>query len=264
MHILFNAQINLESESMKISVSTLAFLPTPLEDVLECLENRGIKYCEVINEYPYNTIDMDVIDSHDIKISVHSPLSDINIASYNDSIRRSSVSQIKNSIDLASSLDTEIVVVHPGHIPILGKKFEDNILKNSTESLKECSKYAYDSGVLLCVENMPDIEGLLCKDINQLDEIVQELDAHITMDVGHANNMKFPISEMLKSPRIKHIHLSDNDGSFDSHNALGSANIDFKSLFLELKNIDYKGILVVEVNNPQAVFESLDFLKKII
>ena len=78
---------------MKISVSTLALLPTPLEDVLECLENRGIKYCEVINEYPYNTIDMDVIDSHDVKISVHSPLSDINIASYNDSIRKSQFSR---------------------------------------------------------------------------------------------------------------------------------------------------------------------------
>ncbi len=66
---------------------------------------------------------------------------------------------------------------------------------------------------------------------------------------------------MLKSPRIKHIHLSDNDGSFDNHNALGSADIDFKSLFNELNKIKYDGILVVEVNDPQAVSESLDFLE---
>ncbi len=246
---------------MNISVSTLALSPKPLEDVLACLEDRGVKYCEVINEYPYNSIKRDVIDSYDVKISIHSPLSDINIASYNEAMRRSSVSQIKNSIDLASSMELGIVVVHPGHIPILGKKFEDNIMKNNIESLGECSKYADDSGVMLCVENMPNIEGLLCKDLNQLDRIVEELKTYITLDVGHAHNMKIPVSEMLRSPRIKHIHLSDNDGSFDNHNALGSANIDFKSLFKELRRIGYGGILVVEVKDPQSVFESLDFLK---
>ena len=92
-------------------------------------------------------------------------------------------------------------------------------------------------------------------------KIVEDLDAYMTLDVGHAHNMKFSVSEMIKSPRIKHIHLSDNDGNFDNHNALGSANVDFKSLFKELVMIGYKGILVVEVSDPQAVSESLDFLK---
>ena len=82
---------------MNISVSTLALSPKPLDKVLGCLEDRGLKYCEVINEYPYNSISKDVVDSYNIKITVHSPLSDINIASYNEAIRRSSVSQIKKS-----------------------------------------------------------------------------------------------------------------------------------------------------------------------
>ena len=247
---------------MKISVSTLGLSPKPLADVLACLEDRGVKYCEVINEYPYNEINRDVVDSYDVKISVHSPLSDINIASYNSTMRRSSVSQIKNSIDLAATIEPGIVVVHPGQIPILGKEFEDKILENSIKSLEECSKYASDSGVMLCVENMPDIEGLLCKDLNQLHEIVEDLETFMTLDVGHAYNMKVPVSEMLISPRIKHIHLSDNDGSFDNHNAIGSASIDFKFLFKELRRIGYNGILVVEVKDPEAVIESLDFLEK--
>ena len=246
---------------MNISVSTLALSPKPFEKVLECLEDRGVKYCEVINEYPYNSIDKDVIDSHNIKITVHSPLSDINIASYNDAIRRSSVSQIKNSIDLASSIEPGLVVVHPGQIPILGEKFREKILDNSKDSLLECSKYAEDKGVMLCVENMPDIDGLLGKDINELDEMVEEIGAYITLDVGHAHNMGFEIAEMLKSPLIEHVHLSDNDGSFDNHNAIGSVNIDFESLFKELMNRDYNGILVVEVKDPKAVGESLDYIK---
>ena len=246
---------------MNISVSTLALSPKPLDKVLASIEDRGLKYCEIINEYPYDSISKDLVESYNIKITVHSPLSDINIASYNDAIRKSSVSLIKNSIELASSMEPCLVVVHPGQIPILGKKFTEKILNNSKESLSECSKYAEDMGVMLCVENMPDIDGLLGKDINELDKMVQQLGAYMTLDVGHANNMGFEISEMLNSPLIKHIHLSDNDGSFDNHNAIGSANIDFETLFNELNKKNYSGILVVEVKDPEAVTESLDYIE---
>jgi sugar phosphate isomerase/epimerase len=246
---------------MNISVSTLALSPKPLDKVLGCLEDRGLKNCEVIHEYPYNSISKDMVDSYNIKITVHSPLSDINIASYNETIRRSSVSQIKKSIDLASSMEPCLVVVHPGQIPILGKQFREKILANSKDSLTECTRYAEDRGVMLCVENMPDIEGLLGKDINELDKMVEEIGAYMTLDVGHANNMGFEISEMVKSSLIKHIHLSDNDGSFDNHNSIGSVNIDFKTLFKELNKLDYGGILVVEVKDPESVNESLDYLK---
>ncbi len=246
---------------MNIGVSTLALSPTPLEDVLECLEEKNVKYCEIINEYPYNTIDMDVVDSFNVKISIHSPLSDVNIASYNNTMRKSSVSQIKNSIDIASALDTDVVVVHPGQIPILGKKFEDKIMGHSIESLDECTKYAKENDIMLCIENMPDIDGLLLKDLNDLHRVAEKIDSHITLDVGHAYNMKFSESDMLNSSRIKHIHLSDNDGSFDNHEAIGSADIDFKSFLNQLKTKNYDGILVVEVKDAQAVTESLEFIK---
>lgn len=247
--------------NMKLGVSTLALIPTPLEDVLTCLEDREVGYCEVINEFPYNTIDQDVVGSYNVKITVHSPLSDVNIASYNETMRNSSVSQIKESIEIASEMDPGIVVVHPGHVPILGKKFEEKIIENSIKSLGECAEYAADCGVMLCIENMPDIEGLLCKDVHQLADIVEELDCNMTLDVGHAHNMKFSIQDMLNSPRIKHIHLSDNDGSYDDHDAIGSKTLDFETLFNDLKKIDYDGVLVVEVKDPQAVSESLRFLK---
>ena len=46
----------------------------------------------------------------------------------------------------------------------------------------------------------------------------------MTLDVGHAHNTGFSTEEMVKSNHIKHIHLSDNDGSFDNHEALGKRN----------------------------------------
>ncbi|ADZ08870.1 Xylose isomerase domain-containing protein TIM barrel [Methanobacterium lacus] len=246
---------------MKIGVSTLALSPTPLETVLTGLEDRKVEYCEIMNEYPYNDIDSDVVGSYNLKISIHSPLSDVNIASYNDRMRTSSVSAIKNSIDTAVSVGSDVVVVHPGQVPILGKKFIDRIKEHSLESLRECSNYADENGIMICIENMPDFEELLLRDLNEVHNVAEELDSHITLDVGHAYNMNFSVEEMLSSPRIKHIHLSDNDGSYDSHDAIGSTNIDFKSLFKELKSVNYDGILVVEVKDPAALTESLDYIK---
>ena len=37
---------------MKIGVSTLAFYPQPLDEVLDFLDTWNIQYCEIINEYP--------------------------------------------------------------------------------------------------------------------------------------------------------------------------------------------------------------------
>jgi sugar phosphate isomerase/epimerase len=248
---------------MKISVSTLALYPKPFDSILTCLEDKGLEYCEVINEYPYDSISHEIIDSYNIKISVHAPLSDINIASHNKAIRESSISQVKQSIDMASELEPT-VVVHPGSMPILGDKFPDKIREYNINALRECSKYAEDCGVRMCIENMPNINGLFCRNLNELEEIANEVDAYITLDVGHANNMGISADDMFKSKLIRHIHLSDNDGSFDNHNALGSANINFEKLFKNIKKSNYNDILVVEVKSPQEVTESLDYLKMLL
>ena len=249
---------------MKISVSTLALYPTPLEEVLSKLEERGVDHCEVINENPYHKIDCDVVDSYNLKVSVHAPISDINIASHNKTIRNSSVQQMKNSIDAASKLEPGLVVVHPGTMPILGDRFPDKIHRYNLESLTECAEYAEDCGVVMCVENMPDIHGLLGKDITELEDIVEDINAYMTLDVGHAHNMGFSTDEMVGSKLVKHVHLSDNDGSFDTHQALGSQGekgIDFENLLKNLDKSNYRDIIVVEVRNLEDVDESLNYLK---
>lgn len=251
---------------MKISISTLPFYPQPLEDVLNHIADLNVGYCEVINEYPHHCLENDLFDSYDLEISIHAPLSDINLASHNETLRNSSISEVKKSMDIASKLDSNIVVVHPGYMPILGRKFPDKILQYNRNSLKECAKYAQENGVEMCVENMPDIEGLLYKDLKELEGLIYDINAYVTLDVGHAHNNHFTAEDMLKNPRIKHIHLSDNDGSYDSHNALGDNGngIDFESLFKGLKELRYEGILVVEVENIPAVKKSLNYLKTMV
>lgn len=260
---------------MKISVSTLPFYPDPLEEILNYLAELNVKQCEIINEYPHDNFEYGLFDSYDMKISIHAPLSDMNPASHNQTIRNSSIAEIKKSMNAAAEMGSEVVVVHPGHIPILGRRFEDKILEYNRNSLKECSNFAQEVGIKMCVENMPDIQGLLFKDLKELEDLVLDIDAYVTLDVGHAHNNGYSAADMLKTARIEHIHLSDNDGSYDSHNALGKGDkgdngaggaengIDFKSLFENLNQLNYSRALVVEVENPQDVANSLNYLENL-
>ena len=248
---------------MKIGVSTLALFPMSLKEILDYLESINVKYCELMLEYPYNEIDPDLVNSYSIKTSIHTPLSDVNIASLNESIRKASVEEVIKSINLASKVGSEALVVHPGHMAFLARKFQEKIRENSLISLKECSRFAEERGIKLCVENMPDMEGMICKDLDELNELVQEIGALMTIDVGHAHNVGISIDEILKYDNIGHIHLSDNDGSFDNHNAVGSKDIDFKSLFEGLNKKKFDGILVVEVTNKNEILESLDYIQKL-
>ena len=248
---------------MKIGVSTLALFPMSLKEILDYLESINVKYCELMLEYPYNEIDPDLVNSYSIKTSIHTPLSDVNIASLNESIRKASVEEVIKSINLASKVGSEALVVHPGHMAFLARKFQEKIRENSLISLKECSRFAEERGIKLCVENMPDMEGMICKDLDELNELVQEIGALMTIDVGHAHNVGISIGEILKYDNIGHIHLSDNDGSFDNHNAVGSKDIDFKSLFEGLNKKKFDGIFVIEVTNRDEILESLDYIKKL-
>lgn len=249
---------------MKISVSTLGLYPAKIENVLNFIDDQNINYLEVIHEYPYDHLKADDFTQHNIKLSLHSPMSDVNIASHVDKIRETSVEAIIDSFKFANEVDADRVVVHPGSIPIMALKYPEKILDYNTESLKRLQSSAEDYGVMMCVENMPLFERMLFTNVDALfDFIDTEIHSAITMDVGHAHNNGFTPEEMLRSDAIHHIHLSDNDGSFDMHDSLGSHNIDFPRIFDILKDKKYDDICVIEVNTKADVLKSIDYLKSI-
>ena len=249
---------------MKFSISTLGLYPAKIENVLEFIDRVKFDYLEIVKEYPYYNITSDDLSSYDINYSIHSPMSDVNLASHINKIREVSIKEVEDSFRMANDIGANRVVVHPGSIPTMAYKFTDKILEYNTDSLIKCQKLAQEYGVMMCVENMPLIDGLLYTNIDALFEFVDNtLHSGITMDVGHAHNNSFTPEEMFESDNIHHIHLSDNDGSFDMHDALGSQNIDFVKIFDILKEKKYDDILVIEVKSLSNVYKSIDYLKSI-
>lgn len=245
---------------MKFGVSTLALYPSPIEKILDFVENLGMDYCEIINEYPFDDLNYEIFESYFLDVVIHAPISDINIASHNHAMRRASIEEIKSSITLASKINSEKIVIHPGIVPVLGKKFINKIEKYNIDALREIRDHAENLGVKICLENMPNLEECLCKDLNEVYKIVNDLGIYTTLDVGHANTMGLDVEKLKIDDSVIHIHISDNDGSYDTHDALGEGNINFTKLFKKkLKN--YSDTITIEIKTKEELLKSIEYLK---
>ena len=129
---------------MKIGASTLAGIKYNLEDTLEFIENLGLDYAELVHQFPEETIDREVLESFNLKYTIHAPFMDVNIASLQNQSRLNSVRQIKDSIDLANRINAEAVVVHPGVTSYLPNKY----FKNKVDS------YSAEIGRASCRERV--------------------------------------------------------------------------------------------------------------
>ena len=247
---------------MKIGASTLAGIEDNIENTLEFIEDLGLEYAEIVHQYPHDKVDVETLESFNLKYSVHSPFMDVNIASVQEKSRHNSIEQIKESIDLANKINAEAVVVHPGLAPFLANKyFLDRVYEFADESIKELGEYGKDSGVLTTIENMPTFDGMIYKDLNDLNDLLDSLDMSMTLDIGHANHAGYAPDEMIFDS-IKHIHMHDNFGDDDAHLAFGEGSIDLKAIVNKLEEKNYDGIYIIEVNDYDSIKNSYEYMKK--
>ena len=247
---------------MKIGASTLAGIETTLEETLEFIENLGIDYAELVHQFPSENIDADILESYNLKYSIHSPFMDVNIAALQDKSRLNSIKQIKDSIDLANKINAEAVVIHPGLAPFLANKyFLDKVYERANNSIKELGEYGRDLGVLATIENMPTFDGMLYNNMEDLHNLLTSLDMSMTLDIGHANHASYP-PEAMYFDSIKHIHAHDNFGDDDAHLALGEGSIELKYIVNSLEEKNYDGIYIIEVNDYDSIKKSYEYMKK--
>lgn len=253
---------------MKIGASMLATEDRTIEEALEYFDsNKYIDYVEIVHDYPYREINddnelIDLINSYDLKYTVHSPFIDVNIASLNPAVADFSVSEIKRSIDLANMIDSKIVVVHPGILGFHGRGREDIVYQISEEHLKVVGDYAKDSGVDACIENLPNITDFMFMDVNQLNDTLVKLDLPMTMDIGHAHTNGFTPDEIYFDS-IKHIHVHDNPGDDDTHLALGEGTFDVNGFFDVFTKKKYDGIYMLELMSVDFIEKSLEYMKNL-
>ena len=245
---------------MKIGASTLATFNNSLNSSLEFMESLGIKYVELLHQYPTEEFDLDLLSSYNLDYTIHAPFMDVNIAALGSKSRANSIEQIKDSVNLANDIDASVVVVHPGLIPFLAKDMPEKIYEVANNSIREIGEYSKDLGVNTTIENMPAFESMIYQDMSRLNELLVEYDMGMTFDIGHAHHSGISPDAMYFDS-IKHIHAHDNMGDDDSHLPLGEGNIQLNDIINTFEKKNYDGIYMIEVNDKDSIKKSLEYLK---
>lgn len=174
--------------------------------------------------------------------------------------RKAGVKLVKNRIDLTAELGGDAIVMHiPTGIPY--KPPIEN-LTSLRKSLDELEPYAFKNNIKIAIENMPEDNFKLIK------QLLKEYNPDFLgfcYDTGHGNMGKgngLKFLDQLKD-RLICVHMHDNDGTGDQHKIPSKGTIDWKAFMKLLRESSYNKSLNAEVFNGDEMDE-MQFLKETI
>ena len=200
-------------------------------------------------------------------ISAHMPFTDVHLLSSDAEVRRAGVDTIQRAMDGLAFLEGSVAVVHAGW-PEEGKSFRD-VWTLMLDTFRSLGDYAGERGLKIGLETMqPD-------SVEEYTELIFDVDhpaVGATVDTGHirgATEIGLPparqftpegterfnvvlnnVAELL-GDHVLHVHLTDVRGSdWKDHQTVGSGIIDFPRFFETLDQIEYGGLLVFELEEP--------------
>jgi sugar phosphate isomerase/epimerase len=243
----------------------------PVSDELAEIGALGFDYLELTMDPPrahYTTLRQQmqtiVNDLHIRGMSVicHLPTF-VSTADLTDSIRKASLQEMFQSLEVAAELGAHKVVLHPGHIGGLGLYVMETVLAHANNSLATIIEHAQKLGLCVCLENMfPRCRAFVEPD-DFIDILQRFPDLKLTLDTGHANIGAKGGRRILQfiekfGHRIGHLHISDNLGQRYDHIPLGSGSIDFKKIAQAIKRSGYDDTATLEIfsEDRQALLHS--------
>ena len=260
----------------KISFSSVDATKQPLEWIYR-LEDAGFQGWEIVDEGRQKVegeLKERVRELHEttnLVLSLHTPLSDINIASVNERMWEESLRQVKESIEHTYEFIDDICVVHPGFFSPLSVQMPETAVQKAISSLKALCEYAADRGLRIAVENLTSANMLMGRYPEELVQLVRGANMDnlgVCLDVGHAKTTKkldefLSISAQAEDVKIIHMHASDNMGDRDLHLPLGEGTVDWKKVLTGINNNGYTGFVVFELYTLEGGIKSLAFIDEL-
>lgn len=134
----------------------------------------------------------------------------------------------------------------------------EEMKKLNTEFMIGLGKVATEYGVKhINIENLP-FKHLPINYTHQVVEFVKELNEisrgdmyKVCFDTGHANYCSENIADSIRligKDLLGTLHIHDNDGNSDQHLTPGQGNIDWNSFIKALKDIEFDGVLNLEIH----------------
>jgi len=255
---------------MNIGLSMLFCLGEPFPSLLKRLNEVDVNCIELVDEsqHALNSKRVKALEkvanSKGVDFTVHAPFVDINIASLNPELRRVMLKRLEKSITYARQLGCKQWVFHSGWKTGVSEFYPNLDWQLNLRSIRELLAVAKKQNVEISIENTPEPFPFLLKRMQDFALFYSELgsDLGMTLDIAHAHTSHQTLKFIDKfSDKIVHVHVSDNEGKYDSHRGIGRGNIDWDAIAKALKRIGYKGMVMLE--SIEHVEESLQTLRKI-
>ena len=240
---------------MNLAASTLHLMDKPLEEAFPDLLGLGTRNIELADS-GHHALNPKLVErlqelraSYELSYSIHAPYADTNLAADDDLIREWILKRVRASIRFASELDARCVVVHPGWTTATDRFMKGRAWELNLRSLRWLLRYAEEYGVDMLIENVPGPTPYLLVSAEDFQLFYDEMKQPMGMvlDVAHAN-LNGEVAEFTRrfSDRIRHVHVSDNDGESDQHLPIGDGGIDWEGVMALLRGSGFSGWVVVE------------------
>jgi sugar phosphate isomerase/epimerase len=202
--------------------------------------------------------------------TVHLPFLWIDLCSLNEPIRQASVACVRQAIELVQPVAAHTYALHLWGFtttqiarqlqhPAQRQAILSTLMHQAARSLAEVSEVLEPTA--LCVENLEDSLFDLAL------PLIEQAGTSICLDVGHlawqtGDELSFLAQHQ---DRIREVHLHDakrgpaSEGTpIRDHLALGRGEIDYRAFLRKLEEIDYRGVVILELNSQADLEESLE------
>lgn len=256
---------------MELAVSTLFCLHKPFEEALADITASGARRIEVVDAGSHTLSQgrveklREISACYGIRYSVHAPFTDVNISANDSAVREAILARLERSIVWASELEARVLVYHPGNATALERLSPGSAWKTNIESVKRLDKFARDHGIEALIENVPEPFPYVMKSVEHFARFFDEIgvESEMVLDVAHAN-IRGEVFDFIERfhDKIRHVHVSDNNGDSDSHLRIGEGAIDWERVMDALSGTSYDGWVTVE--SYRGVEESLSRLERLL
>ncbi len=141
------------------------------------------------------------------------PDTHLNITERRKADRIKCVDEIKRAIEVAETVPFRYLIQHLG---VNDQEFSEHSVDAAFSSLDELRVFARQRGVEILLENIRNDMASATR-LEQFNALTH-LDMNYVFDAGHAHIMNGVEAEFeIMAPRIRSLHLHDNDGANDMH-----------------------------------------------
>ena len=196
------------------------------------------------------------------RLGIHGPFAGIDIACRDRDIQAVVQRRLIQALDFAEVIGATHMVVHSPFVSFgsahsaIQPKTLDQSIHVAQHTMHPVLQRAHACGCTIVIETILDQNPVHLRAF--VTAFASPLVRH-SIDVGHVRITHgrggASITEWIRQngDLLAHVHLQDNDGSFDAHWAPGYGDINFSAVFAALANHADNPRILLELNNPRHV-----------